>query len=247
MRAILTYHSIDPSGSVISVDPSLFRQQMQWLAESRVRVVPLDEISRVAGRAVALTFDDGFRNFADEALPVLEDLGFPSTIFVVTAKAGETNDWRGAGGGPVVPELPLLDWAALSRVADKGVVIGSHGRLHLDLSVSSRTEVTDEIAGSALDLSRNLGGRPSAFAYPFGAWTSEAAALVSEHYEASCTTELRTTDSTRGPHLLPRLDMYYFRDLTRFKSFGTGSFERYVLARRLARNIRLALLRRPRA
>ena len=67
MRAILTYHSIDPSGSPISVSPAAFRRHIEWLASGRVRVVRLEELMRLpAGEdAVALTFDDGFAKFGN--------------------------------------------------------------------------------------------------------------------------------------------------------------------------------------
>ena len=56
MRAILTYHSIDESGSPISVAPAAFRRHVEWLASGRVRVVSLEEIVRLndAVDAVAL-------------------------------------------------------------------------------------------------------------------------------------------------------------------------------------------------
>ena len=47
MRAILTYHSIDDSGSPISVSPAAFRRQLEWLVAERVRVVPLSELSHL--------------------------------------------------------------------------------------------------------------------------------------------------------------------------------------------------------
>ena len=67
---ILTYHSIDDSGSVISVSPAQFRRHMQILTEKRIRVVPLRDVQATPG-AVALTFDDGYRNLVEHAAPVL--------------------------------------------------------------------------------------------------------------------------------------------------------------------------------
>ena len=73
MRAVLTYHSLDDSGSVISISPAQFRRHLEWLARSRVRVCTLEQLvqesssstrSTSDGHAVALTFDDGFANFA---------------------------------------------------------------------------------------------------------------------------------------------------------------------------------------
>jgi len=247
MRAILTYHSIDPSDSVISIDLETFRRQMRWLAGSGVRVVPLRDLPGAEGDAVALTFDDAFANFSEHALPAIDEHGFPATLFVVSEKVGSVNDWMLPPGGTPVPVLPLLDWSGVGRAAEHGVEIGAHGRRHLDCSSASSDEISDEISGSADDIARELGRRPKAFAYPYGSWSSDSAALVSGQYELSCTTELRTLGAEVEMHLLPRVDMYYFRRGKRLESFGTPSFTRYIDSRRIARSIRTSIVRRSRA
>ena len=65
MKAPLTYHSLDDSGSAISIPPAVFDQHLAWLTSGRVRVLTLDRIAEEpdsAGDAVAVTFDDGFLN-----------------------------------------------------------------------------------------------------------------------------------------------------------------------------------------
>jgi hypothetical protein len=65
MRAVLTYHSIDESGSVVSVPEAAFRSHVEWLASGAVRVVPLEELLSMDDGvdAVAITFDDGPESF----------------------------------------------------------------------------------------------------------------------------------------------------------------------------------------
>ncbi|MGH9947875.1 MAG: polysaccharide deacetylase family protein, partial [Pyrinomonadaceae bacterium] len=74
---ILTYHSIDESGSVISTAPETFRRQMKYLSETNWNVVSLKDLVRslvnkipTPPKTVALTFDDGFQNFYSAAFPV---------------------------------------------------------------------------------------------------------------------------------------------------------------------------------
>ena len=69
MRAILTYHSVDSSGSPISVDRDAFRNQLDTLAQAGVNIVALDELLLAPERsdAASLTFDDGFANFETKA------------------------------------------------------------------------------------------------------------------------------------------------------------------------------------
>ena len=170
MRAILTYHSLDDSWSPISVSPEAFRAHARWLASGRVRVVPLADIRSASGDedAVAITFDDGFANFADLAAPSLEAYGLPATVFVVAEHVGGRNDW---GGSPVagIPDLRLMTWDALGRVAAAGVSIGAHTRRHPDLTTLRGAALEDEIAGCVERIAGELGQRPTAFAYPYAA------------------------------------------------------------------------------
>jgi peptidoglycan/xylan/chitin deacetylase (PgdA/CDA1 family) len=116
VKAILTYHSIDDSGSPISVPPATFEAHVRWLAGGYVRVLSLtDLLAHPADGpdAVAVTFDDGFLNVRG-AVEGLLGRGLPVTIFAVTGHAGRTNDW---GGRPQsgIPTLPLLGWSDLEH------------------------------------------------------------------------------------------------------------------------------------
>ena len=75
MRAILTYHSIDSSGSPVSVSEETFRAHARFLGSGRVSVGPLADLPSLPDEedAVALTFDDGFLNFSMLAMPLLSD------------------------------------------------------------------------------------------------------------------------------------------------------------------------------
>lgn len=242
MRAILMYHSIDSSGSVISVDPGTFRRQARWLAGGRVRVVPLEELVEQPDEqdAVALTFDDGFANFGEVAAPVLQELGLPATLFVVTDRAGGTNDWDGAPA-PGIPTLPLLGWEVLGRLAERGITLGAHSRTHSRLSRQDSARQRDEIAGSAERLAMETGRRPAAFAYPYGDLNAGAAAVAAEVFPLACTTEFRPVRQGDPSHLLPRLDMYYFREPGRLESWGSVRFRWRLRLRGRARRLREVL------
>src|SRR5436190_6900669 len=98
---VLTYHSIDDSGSPVSVAPEEFRRQMTALATSGWRTLSLETALKghAAGswpaRTLLLTFDDGFQNILDHAAPVLHLHGFRALVFVVTGRVGGTPDWAG--------------------------------------------------------------------------------------------------------------------------------------------------------
>jgi peptidoglycan/xylan/chitin deacetylase (PgdA/CDA1 family) len=231
---------------VISVDESSFRRQMTWLASSSTKVVALADILHTGGDAVALTFDDGFVNFAETALPVLEELQLPATLFVVTARAGSTNDWDSPSSGLKIPVLPLLDWAGINSVAARGIEIGAHSRTHRDLTAVSAARMADEISGSRDDLVRETGRSPRSFAFPYGAWNDAASENVRKVFPMSCTTEFKLLGAAESGALLPRIDAYYLRGNRRLESFGTHEFSRFVAGRRFARAVRRSMeWRRP--
>lgn len=242
MRAILTYHSIDPSGSPISVAPEDFRRQVRWLASGRVRVVPMAELVTLptAAEAVALTFDDGFVNFGEIAAPLLEEHGLPATVFVVTGHVGGNNAWGGKAD-PRVPTLPLLDWPALNRLAEQGITLGGHTRTHPHLTALADAALEEELGGAAEVMRRETGRRPAEFAYPYGDLNPAVAVAVGRHFGLGVTTELRVLGDGEDPLQLPRLDMYYLRGPGALEGYGSARFMGTLWMRAQARRVRAAL------
>lgn len=240
MRAILTYHSIDDSGSPISISERAFARQLAWLGSGRVQVTTVDELLRMPddSDAVALTFDDAFRNFSEVAQPRLAEFGLPATVFVVSDYVGRTNAWGGAPD-PGVPVLPLMNWDELARVRERGVTLGAHSRRHRRLALLRGPELVDEISSSAEIIRRHTGVPPAGFAYPYGSLSESAAQLVERSYAWGCTTELRTLRGAEPRARIPRLDMYYFREPRRLEQWGTARFACYVTLRAHARRVRL--------
>jgi peptidoglycan/xylan/chitin deacetylase (PgdA/CDA1 family) len=242
MRAILTYHSIDDSGSAISVSREAFARQIAWLASGRLRVATLPDLLDLPDDgpdAVALTFDDAFENFEGEAWPRLRAFGLPATLFVVTQHAGGSNAWSGRATAGI-PTLPLLGWPALARLRDEGVGIGAHSRTHRSLAAIGGDELADEVSRCAEDLQQRLGVRPVAFAYPFGDAPDAAKRLTRETYACACTTEYRPLEASDAREALPRLDMFYFQREGALNAWGRRSFRARLAARRAARALRSA-------
>lgn len=239
MRAILTYHSLDPSGSAISVSPAEFRRQVAWLASGRVRVVPLPDLRRLPPtvNAVALTFDDGFANFAEVAAPLLRDYSLPATLFVVAGHVGGNNNWGGRSD-PRVPTLPLLGWEDLGRLAEQGVRLGGHTRTHPHLTRIGGEALLEELGGANETIFVETGRRPEEFAYPFGDVDARVATAAGQVYSLGCTTELCWVRPDDHPLRLPRLDMFYLRAPGALEGWGTAGFAGRLWAQAQARRIK---------
>jgi peptidoglycan/xylan/chitin deacetylase (PgdA/CDA1 family) len=225
MRAILTYHSIDETGSVISIGERSFRRHVAWLAEGHVRVVPLEEITSVPPDqdAVAITFDDGLASFGAIAAPLLLQHGLPVTLFVVTDAVGSSNVWRGRQD-PGIPVQPLLDWAQLGALQEAGVQLAAHTCTHPRLTALEGDSLEREIVASKQRLARELGVDAKTFAYPYGAVSPAARDVVARTFHFGCTTRLAALAPEEDPAMLPRLDSYYLRSPDALDGWGSRRF-----------------------
>jgi peptidoglycan/xylan/chitin deacetylase (PgdA/CDA1 family) len=172
----LCYHSIHPSSSYASASPELFRRQLDWLAEI-ADVIPLREALAAAGDrtrarpAVAITFDDGYADNHEFALPLLREHGFPATVFI-TAGLSDGDPavharFQALRGVPAA-EIRPLDWSQARELRAAGVEIGAHTYSHPNLIRLSRDEVAHELRVSREILEERLEGPVDLLAYPFG-------------------------------------------------------------------------------
>ena len=239
MRAILTYHSIDASGSPISCSPEAFDRHVAWLSSGRVKATTLDDLVSLPADsdAVAVTFDDAFLNFRETAAPRLMAHGIPATVFVAADHAGGTNAWGGVAQSGI-PLLPILDWDSLASLQRQGIGLGAHSRTHPDLTRIPAAQLDDEIRGAADLIQRETGSRPTSFAYPYGRYDQRAETLVRAAYKYGCGVEFRVLDDSSRVSALPRLDMFYFQEPGRLEGWGTPEFARFIAVRRRLRRIR---------
>jgi len=240
---ILTYHSLDESGSVISVAPLAFREHMRILRDRGFSGIPLGRLldawnggAGLPPRPVVLTFDDAFRNFEEAARPVLQASGFSATVFAVAGRCGTTNDWPGQLAR--VPRLPLLSAAELRHLAAAGIEIGSHGLTHAALDGLSAAEAEREVAGSKRALEDMLGAPVRVLAYPYGRSTANVRALAAAHYLAACGVSMAAASTGHDRYALPRIDVYYLRQPSIFRTLGTAPGRGYIALRRLGRRLR---------
>ena len=238
---VLTYHSIDETGSPVSMTAREFRRQMRSLASAGWRTVTLSRFmrghaeGRWPARTFLLTFDDGYRNFLEHALPVAADCSFQGTVFVSTERVGGV--MTGPGQPSWTPAGPLLDWNGLKTVASAGWSIASHGCTHRALPGVASVDASAELARSKGTIEEKLGLAVTAFAYPYGAVSRTIEHLASEHYEAAFGTRLaRVTPGSRATNF-ERIDAYYLQRLPVDRLDSTLA-QLYLAVRRAGRAMR---------
>lgn len=170
---VLFYHRVaDAQFNDWTISNARFRSQMRWLQE-RFEVVSLEEAQRrIAAEendrpTVCITFDDGYADNCEQAVPWLLEHRFPFTYFVTSdhAQSGDPFEHDAKRGCPLTPNSV----EQLRQMAAAGVEIGAHTRTHADLGkIALEAELFDEIVGSKRDLESLLDRPVRYFAFPFG-------------------------------------------------------------------------------
>lgn len=173
---VLCYHRIGGplELGVTRVGRSVFERQMTAVAKAGWKALTLAAFQDHLQRGVApscnellITFDDGYATLAEHAYPVLADLGFTATTFLITDFVGRENTWDVRY---TWHRLRHLDWPAIEQWRGRGFDFASHGTAHRRLTWLDDRAATDELGRSRETLVDKLGADAGrAVAYPFGA------------------------------------------------------------------------------
>ncbi|MFV0408509.1 MAG: polysaccharide deacetylase family protein [Paracoccus sp. (in: a-proteobacteria)] len=220
--SIFMYHQIGTFPDIRThrasyCDTGRFRAQMQALKRLRVPVISMsDAASALRGetpmprRAAVLTFDDGCRNFRENALPVLEEFGFPSIVYAIAGMAGGNAGWL-AEAGHATP--PLMTWDELREIRKRGVEIGSHSLHHIHLAEQDPSIQLQEMTRSKDQLEQELGEPVPHMCYPYGSHDLNTLQAASQAgYETGVTCQRAAATPAFDPLALPRKAISYGDD-----------------------------------
>lgn len=245
---ILMYHVIAEPGNAAEArfcrTPTAFREDMEQIRLSGYQVLPLAAVLEgVAGRAViperavAITFDDGVACSYENALPILQEYGYPATMFAISGLLGGYNEWCDEFG---FPRRRMLVNSEVRALVEAGVDIGSHTVNHPWLGKSDAIVVNREVHDSKAALEDILGREVMHFAYPFGSWSNVARdAVIEAGYTGACSTMSGSNRKGTDPFLLRRTEIkgsdapWQFRLKLRF---ATNDMPPISEARRLVRH-----------
>ncbi|MET7988386.1 MULTISPECIES: polysaccharide deacetylase family protein [unclassified Streptomyces] len=204
---VAMYHSVgdcsdDPYR--VTVSPGRLDQQLAWLRRRGLRGVCVSDLlaARARGQGqdlVGLTFDDGYADFVETALPLLGRHGFGATLFVLPGRLGGENAWD-----PLGPRKPLLGKQGIRlTAASEGMEVGSHGLTHVDLTKADDAVLHAEVAQSRAVLSDLIGAHVDGFCYPYGTIDRRVVDAVRDAgYGYGCAID---PGALTGPYALPRV------------------------------------------
>lgn len=207
---VLCYHAIsDGWDHQLSVGPAAFERQLRTLTLRGFRGVAADAALN-GSRGLHVTFDDAFRSVTN-ALPILERLRLPATVFACAAYADEGRPLDvpelAAEASAHPDELATMSWDELRALTDRGIEIGSHTVSHPHLPQLSEEEIRTELVDSRARFEDELGGPCRFLAYPFGEHDSRVRAAARKAGYAGAFALANGADN-RDDFALPRVDLY---------------------------------------
>ena len=212
---VLCYHGVcaEPPDEW-SVTPAQLRAHAELIA-SDYNAVGLDDVvawhlgrTELPARSVAVTFDDGFTDVLETAVPILADAGIPATAFVAADLA--------AGGRPdhsYAPTRPFMTWDQVRELAAAGWSIGSHSLTHPRLSALDDGESSRQLTESRDMIEQQLGSPVTLLAYPYGTPSTvsprdhdlaETAGYTAAFMDVTGSIPRRVGDDDRSTWALPR-------------------------------------------
>jgi peptidoglycan/xylan/chitin deacetylase (PgdA/CDA1 family) len=187
---VLMYHHVTPDRSLFdnSVTPDQFERQLRHL-KRHYNVMGMSQDGRWEGYDpdrvnVLVTFDDGFVDIVEGALPILQRVDVPAVFFIIAecARSGAPPDFARKYGG-TSDQLRTVGRAEIRHLLEAGMTIGSHSLSHRDFRALDERQALDDARGSRLVLEELCGEPVATFAFPWGYCTEDQKALMTGVYE----------------------------------------------------------------
>ena len=235
---ILMYHSISKSSGMgghpyyeVCTEPHVFEHHLRFLKEHGYAGLRLSEAAHLVeskrlprAKTVVITFDDGYDDFRTHAFPLLQQAGFPASMYLPTAHIGRSVRR--------FKDRDCMTWSAIRELHSAGVEFGSHTATHPQLHDVSAEQRKEELLGSRQAIEDELGTPVTSFAYPYAFPETDRAfqqelrdTLVACGYECGVTTVLGRAGMEDDPLFLRRLPANTWDDQRFFQAKLEGGYD----------------------
>jgi peptidoglycan/xylan/chitin deacetylase (PgdA/CDA1 family) len=234
---ILMYHSISGEmGNAVhpyyqtNTSPQIFAEHMKFLHDNEYSVINLKELSQFLNdekdedrKAVVLTFDDGFSDFYTEAFPILEQHGYPASVFLPTAYIGNK---------PIkFLTRDCLTWKEIRFLNNCGVTFGSHTVNHFKLHGMAMDVIKFEIENSKKRIEYEIGDEIETFSYPFAfpekdrQFIKKLKTLLLSCGYKRCLSTIIGTENDKKNFFFKRIPVNHYDDIKMFKAKLEGLYD----------------------
>jgi len=199
---VFAYHRFgDSRYPSTNIKMEVFKKQLQYLQENNYTVLSLSEAldrldnGNLPEKPVVLTVDDGYSSFYENAFPLLQDYGYPATIFINTSHVGGKS---------------YMNWEQLKKLDKAGIEIGNHSHDHPHfVNFENPSEKFNEDVTKAQKLFKvHLGFSPKLFSYPYGEYTQKLAETAEKmDFKAATAQRSGVLGSSTDRYAIPRFPM----------------------------------------
>lgn len=228
---VFLYHHVGPPRPGVlpgwSVSPEEFESHVRWISRlGFVGVRPSDwlrwlqEGAALPEKPVLFTFNGGYTDVAEYALPVLRRHGFSAGVYIAAGQlegaSGRDNE-KTTGGPRLMTAEQIREWAA------QGIEFGLQSGIHADL-----TQLSAEVSESKKQLESLLGAPVVLFAYPDGEVSEAVADFARSQFDLAFTEEKGLNYLQTDPHLLRRIEVGPHASLLDIESYTHwGELDRF--------------------
>lgn len=228
---VLMYHHVRPNAGMIACTPENFESQLQWLQKKGYRGITLDEFAthlagKPIGKAVLITFDDGYLNNWVYAYPLLKKYGFKATVFLVTSWIHHGELRPTTESGLPLPACPdhhgcedlihqgqsdevIMRWSEIQAMQDSGLIefhshTHTHTRWDLNASEDKNARMQWELQQSRATLVAELGHVSNHLCWPQGYFDADYVQIAQQAgFDYLYTTKAfgRNTKDTEPTHI----------------------------------------------
>jgi peptidoglycan/xylan/chitin deacetylase (PgdA/CDA1 family) len=207
------YHQVRPwppqgLGLGLGVAPETVARHAAVLRAAGYALATVSNAASAAGKAAALTFDDGYADNLEHAVPALAAIGAVGTVYVVVSEIGRDRPSWAAGATAGTDRL--LTAAELREMLAAGWEIGSHCEAHVRLPQLSPEAQREQIRASKARLEDTLSHPVRSLAYPYGAYGEIACKLAEEAGYTTAVTTAKRGGST-SPFAVSRYSLGGYR------------------------------------
>lgn len=231
-NAIVIYHSIGDPRLSLDISTERFERDIEFLS-TEYEIVDLETVVTADDsnqKLVALTFDDGYKNFYTNAFPILREQGLPATVFVTSEFIGDRRaelmksrlGFEGTPGGVMMTESQLREVSGCESIS-----IGNHSRTHPRLTeVADDDALEDEIEGAKLDLEARFQTSIDSFCYPYGDFDDDVRELVQKSHALAVTIAPGLLHGAIDRYALPRIPAHVSEARMRLELTDLGGWIR---------------------
>jgi len=232
---ILMYHAVEsaprpPKYKHFYVLAKEFAGQMQMLRHRGYTPISFDMLASARANAaplppkpVLLTFDDGYENLLTNVHPLLCELKFPYTVFLVSEKIGKTNDWVIAEG---YEPTPLLSWDHIREMQTSSYArFEAHTATHPRLADLPASQARIELQSSKEKLEQQLQRPMTTLCYPYGSYNDAVTEIARDiGYTQAVTTDFGRVRPIDNSLHLPRISVYHVPPVSLTYGIGPLNF-----------------------